>query len=62
MRTALQDLALEQLYVVHPGEHEFPLADAITAIPLSHLMERLKASSVAAAPVAESGRRETEPL
>jgi hypothetical protein len=24
MRTALQDLALEQLYVAHPGEHEFP--------------------------------------
>jgi predicted AAA+ superfamily ATPase len=43
MRTTLQDLALEQLYVVHPGEHEFPLAEAITAIPLSRLMERLKA-------------------
>jgi hypothetical protein len=53
MRTALQDLALEHLYVVHPGEHEFPLAEAITATPLSRLIERLKASPAAASPVAE---------
>ena len=53
MRTALQDLALEQLYVAHPGEHEFPLAEAITATPLSRLIERLKASPAAALPLAE---------
>jgi predicted AAA+ superfamily ATPase len=53
MRTALQDLALAHLYVVHPGEHEFPLAEAITATPLSRLIERLKASPAAASPVAE---------
>jgi len=38
MRTALQDLGLEQLYVAHSGEHEFPLAEAITAIPLRRLI------------------------
>ena len=47
MRTALQDLGLEQLYVVHPGEHEFPLAEAITAIPLRRLIERLELSPAA---------------
>jgi hypothetical protein len=53
MRTALQDFALEQLYVVHPGEHEFPLAEAITAIPLRRLIERLELSPPAAPSAAE---------
>ncbi len=44
MRTALQELALEQLYVVHQGELEFSLAEAITAIPLRRLIEHLELS------------------
>ena len=42
MRVALQDLALDHLYVVHPGEHAFALDDAITAIPLPRLIELLQ--------------------
>jgi hypothetical protein len=30
-------LGLAHLYVVHPGEHRFPLADRITAWPLVDL-------------------------
>jgi predicted AAA+ superfamily ATPase len=48
MLPAMQDLALEQLYVVYAGEHEFPLAEAITAIPLWRLIERLELSPAAA--------------
>jgi len=43
MRVATQDLALDHLYVVHPGEHEFLLDEAITAVPLPRMVERLRA-------------------
>jgi len=43
MRIAQQDLGLDQLYVVHPGTHEFPLDQAITAIPLPRLIAGLQA-------------------
>ncbi len=43
MRTAIQDLGLEKLYVVFPGEHSFPMADKIVAIPLSKISQELKA-------------------
>lgn len=42
MILALEDLALNHLYVVHPGEHTFPLADAITATTLPDLLRMLK--------------------
>ncbi|MFM7214696.1 MAG: ATP-binding protein [Verrucomicrobiota bacterium] len=42
MRIALQDLALDQLYVVHPGEHTFELDTAITAIALPALIDLLR--------------------
>lgn len=42
MRIALQDLALDHLYVVHPGEHEFPLDESITAMPLPRLVDVLR--------------------
>jgi predicted AAA+ superfamily ATPase len=42
MRIALQDLALDQLYVVHPGEHTFALDTAITAIALPALIHLLR--------------------
>lgn len=34
MRTAIDDLKLDALYVVYPGDHRFKLADAVEAIPL----------------------------
>jgi predicted AAA+ superfamily ATPase len=44
MRVALKDLQLDHLYVVHPGEHRFPLDEAITAITLPALITELQAS------------------
>lgn len=41
MRVVLQDLALDHLYVVHPGEHTFALDVAITAISLPRLLDIL---------------------
>jgi hypothetical protein len=38
MRTALQDLKLERLYVVYPGVHRFGLDDRIEAVPLNALL------------------------
>lgn len=35
MRIAMRDLALHRLWVLHPGEHRYPLAERIEAIPLS---------------------------
>ncbi|MBI4249424.1 MAG: hypothetical protein HY611_07965, partial [Elusimicrobia bacterium] len=34
MRTALKDLALDRLEVVHAGEKNFPLARRVHAVPL----------------------------
>lgn len=34
MKSALRDLELEHLYVIHAGEHEFPLGERISAIPM----------------------------
>jgi len=42
MRIALQDLALDHLYIVHPGEHTFALDESITAIPLPDLIDVLQ--------------------
>jgi predicted AAA+ superfamily ATPase len=44
MRVALEDLGLDHLYLVHPGEHEFPLDEAVTAIPLPQLVDLLRPS------------------
>lgn len=41
MRIALQDLALEHLWVVYPGDDEYPLDARITALPVAKL-ERLE--------------------
>lgn len=40
MHIALQDLALDQLYVIYPGEREFQLDDKITACGLSLKIRR----------------------
>lgn len=45
MRIAQQDLSLDHLYVVHPGEHDFPLDDTITAVTLPPLVELLRSGS-----------------
>jgi uncharacterized protein len=37
MQVALQDLALEHLWVIYPGQHEYALTDRITALPLDAL-------------------------
>lgn len=39
MHSALSDLELGQLYVIHGGRHSFPLAERIMAVPLSALGE-----------------------
>ncbi len=44
MRVALQDLALDHLYVVHPGEHSFPLDEMITAVSLPDVIEAVAAN------------------
>jgi len=41
MHTALHDLNLAHLYVVHPGQHQFPLTESITAIPLPDLLDSI---------------------
>lgn len=37
MRIALDDLGLQHLWVVHPGEQEYPLAERISALPLARV-------------------------
>ena len=39
MRIALRDLQLDALYVVYPGQHRYPLGDAIEAVPLWALLK-----------------------
>jgi predicted AAA+ superfamily ATPase len=38
MRVAMQDLKIDELYVVYPGEHRFKLAPGIEAVPLWALL------------------------
>jgi predicted AAA+ superfamily ATPase len=38
MRIALQDLALDALYVVYPGDRRYALAERVQAVPLSALL------------------------
>ncbi len=42
MRHALKDLKLDRLFVVHAGEHSFPLAEQVSAISLSRLLTDLQ--------------------
>jgi predicted AAA+ superfamily ATPase len=41
MRSALHSLGLERLTVIHAGDHAFPLAERIEAIPLAELRQRV---------------------
>lgn len=45
MRITQQDLALDHLYVVHPGEHDYPLDETITAATLPRLLALLGSGS-----------------
>jgi len=42
MRTALADLRLRRLFVIHAGEHSFDMAKDIRAIAVSELLDELK--------------------
>ena len=42
MRVALADLRLDRLEVIHAGEHTFPLADRVRAVPLARILQDLK--------------------
>ena len=42
MRVAQQDLSLDHLYIVYPGDHDYPLDESITAIALPHLLDVLE--------------------
>ena len=37
MHSALKNLGLERIYVIHAGQHAFPLGERITAVPLTGL-------------------------
>jgi len=41
MHTAIADLGLDHLYVIHAGKRSFPLDAKITAVPLSGVMEEV---------------------
>jgi predicted AAA+ superfamily ATPase len=43
MRTAVQDLKLERLFVLFPGTETFPLHERVTALGLSVLGDRMRA-------------------
>lgn len=38
MHSALEDLGLQRLYVIHAGRETFRLADRITAVPLARIL------------------------
>ncbi|MBT3317319.1 ATP-binding protein [bacterium] len=46
MRIAIDDLNLEQLWIVYPGEHAYAIDDKISVMPLSKLGELNSASSL----------------
>ena len=41
MHTALRDLRLERLFVLHPGKDGYPMGERTEAVPLAQLAERL---------------------
>ncbi len=42
MRISIADLNLDQLFVIHAGDHEFKMAQKIFAIPMSRLKQNLE--------------------
>ena len=43
MHIAIEDLGLEHLWVIYPGDQKYALDDKITAIPLEELFQLAKA-------------------
>lgn len=41
MRVALSDLRLDRLYVLHAGEHSFPMAERVWAVPVRDIFGKL---------------------
>jgi hypothetical protein len=41
MRSALEDLELQSLDVIHAGEHAFPLAPNVRAVPAARVLDEL---------------------
>ena len=39
MRTAIDDLSLDHLRIVYPGQHRYPVDERITAWPLADIGE-----------------------
>ncbi len=52
MRVVARDLDLDHLWVVYPGELEYPLGDRFTAIPLPRAMSLRLARGEGPAPEA----------
>ena len=44
MRSALDDLQLDHIAVLYPGERAYPLADKVTAVPISNLAQERPAA------------------
>ena len=42
MTTALADLGLDSLDVLHAGEHTFPIGDRMQAVAVSNLLNRIE--------------------
>ncbi|MCY4426147.1 MAG: ATP-binding protein [Halieaceae bacterium] len=42
MHIVIEDLGLEHLWVVYPGDREYPLTSKITALPLKNILDSLK--------------------
>ena len=39
MHVVIEDLGLEHLWILYPGDHEYPLSDVITATPLKRVRD-----------------------
>lgn len=46
MRTALEDLALDHLFVFYPGARSYPLAERVTVLPLAYLAQGSRALDI----------------
>jgi hypothetical protein len=40
MKSALVDLELEHLWVIYPGDRQYPIAEKVTVLPLAQLAKR----------------------
>ena len=45
MRSALRDLELAELTVIHAGDHSFPMTENVRAVAAGRLLEDLRAQA-----------------